>query len=143
MTLTPAELCRGLLGAVDASEGRRRRRSRNTTADSIGMEIQRALLEGAVREAPDAPDFERWLLDRCMAEGESDGATRAMALFIWHQWQLASEAGDYREWITRGAPSDDREMRGRLASEGEGQGAASRAGEASGEGEWQCPRPAR
>lgn len=110
--LTPAELCRGLLGALDASEGRRRRRSRNTTADSIGMEIQRDILEAAVREAPDAADFEYWLLARCMAEGESDGATRAMALLVWQQWLLASEADDYREWITRGAPSDDREGRG-------------------------------
>jgi hypothetical protein len=132
VTLTPVELCRGLLGALDASEGRRRRRSRNTTADSIGMEIQRELLEAAVREAPGAPDFERWLLARCMAEGESDGATRAMALFIWHQWQLASEAPSFREWITRGSPSDDRER------EGEGDGEGKRTGK---EG-WTCPRPA-
>ncbi|HEY9479917.1 MAG TPA: hypothetical protein VIP79_07490 [Gemmatimonadaceae bacterium] len=136
MTLTPAELCRGLLAALDASEGRRRRRSRNTTADSIGMEIQRELLEAVVREAPVAEDFERWLLARCMAEGESDGATRAMALFIWHQWQLASEAGGYREWITHGAPSDDRER----AADAEGKGAGD--DERSREGGWTCPRPA-
>ena len=128
MTLTPATLCRGLLGALDASEGRRRRRSRNTTADSIGMEIQRVLLEGVVRDAPDANDFERWLLERCMAEGESDGATRAMALFIWQQWQFASESEDYREWITRGAPSDDKER-------AQGPEAGTREG-------WECPRPA-
>jgi hypothetical protein len=113
MMLTPAELCSGLLGALDASEGRRRRRSRNTTADSIGMEIQRDILEAAVREAPDADDFEYWLLARCMAEGESDGATRAMALLVWQQWLLASEADGYREWITRGAPSDDRDGEGK------------------------------
>lgn len=128
MTLTPATLCRGLLGALDASEGRRRRRSRNTTADSIGMEIQRALLEGVVRDAPDANDFERWLLERCLAEGEADGATRAMAVFIWQQWQFASESDDYREWITRGAPSDDKER-------------APRDDTGSREG-WECPRPA-
>jgi hypothetical protein len=127
MTLTPAQLCSGLLGALDASEGRRRRRSRNTTADSIGMEIQRSLLEGAVREAPDADDFERWLLERCIAEGESDGATRAMALFIWQQWQFASESDVYREWIVKGAPSDDRE---RAPRDDDG----SRRG-------WECPRP--
>lgn len=141
MTLTPAELCRGLLGALDASEGRRRRRSRNTTADSIGMEIQRELLEGAVREAPHADDFERWLLARCMAEGESDGATRAMALFIWHQWLLASEAGGYREWITRGAPSDDRERNGREKEKGEGEGEGEGKDLRRREGGWECPRP--
>lgn len=109
MALTPEQLCRGLLGALDASEGRRRRRSRNTTADSIGLAIERELLEAVVRESPDADDFEGFLMARCIAEGESDGATRAMALSIWQQWRLASEAENYREWITAGAPSDDRE----------------------------------
>lgn len=137
MTLTPVELCRGLLGALDASEGRRRRRARNTTADSIGMEIQRALLEGVVREAPDATDFERWLLERCMAEGESDGATRAMALFIWQQWLLAFEAEGYRDWIIRGAPSDDRGRGGKNGGGGEGRGE----GDSNGNGELQCARP--
>jgi hypothetical protein len=143
MTLTPVELCRGLLGALDASEGRRRRRARNTTADSIGMEIQRALLEGAVRDAPDAPDFERWLLEQCMAEGESDGATRAMALFIWQQWLLASEADGYREWIIRGAPSDDRARDGGRGGRGGGGGGERGKRDANGKEELQCPRPAR
>ena len=111
MTLTPAELCRGLLGALDASEGRRRRRSRNTTADSIGLAIQRDLLEAVARESPAAADFERFLMERCIAAGESDGATRAMALSIWQQWQLAAEAESYGVWIAAGAPSDDRDAR--------------------------------
>jgi hypothetical protein len=109
MTLTPAELCRGLLGALDASEGRRRRRSRNTTADSIGLAIQHELLEAAVRDEPAPDDFEAWLLDRCLAEGVADGAQRAMALFIWDQWQLALRAPDIRAWIIAGGQSDDRE----------------------------------
>ena len=107
--LTPSTLCRGLLDALDASEGRRRRRARNTTADSIGLAIQRELLEAVVRESPDAADFERWLMSRCLAEGESDGATRAMAVLIWQQWRLAAVADDYRAWLTDGARSDDRE----------------------------------
>lgn len=109
MSVTPAQLCGGLLEALDASEGRRRRRSRNTTADSIGLDIQRAILEAAVREAPDAERFERWLLERCMAEGESDGAHRAMALSIWHEWQMASSVGGMSAWLLAGARSDDRE----------------------------------
>lgn len=112
MTLTPLALCRGMLDALDASEGRRKRRSRNTTADSIGLEIQRAMLADAVREAPDAAHFERWLQERCVAEGESDGAHRAMALMIWHEWQLASQLGDGGAWLTSGARSDDREEAG-------------------------------
>ena len=112
MTLTPAELCRGLLGALDASEGRRRRRSRNTTADSIGLAIQRELLEAAVRDEPTPHDFEGWLLDRCMSEGVADGAQRAMALFIWDQWQLALRAPHVQAWIVAGGHSDDRESGG-------------------------------
>lgn len=107
--LTPAELCRGLLGALDASEGRRRRRSRNTTADIIGLAIQREILEAAVRDEPAPDEFEAWLLDRCLAEGFADGAQRAMALFIWDQWQLAQRAPDVQAWILAGGHSDDRE----------------------------------
>lgn len=106
--LTPAQLCQGLLEALEASEGRRRRRARNTTADAIGLAIQRDLLEAAVHESPDANDFERWLMTRCLAEGENDGATRAMAIFVWQQWRLACEADDYGAWLAAGAPSDDR-----------------------------------
>jgi hypothetical protein len=109
VSITPVELCGGLLSALDASEGRRRRRSRNTTADSIGLGIQRGLLEEAVREGPSAEEFERWLQVRCAAQGESDGAHRAMALLIWHEWQLASQAQDVSAWLTSGARSDDRE----------------------------------
>lgn len=109
MTLRPAELCRGLLEALDASEGRRKRRARNTTADSIGLAIQRDLLENAVRDDPAPDDFEAWLLARCEAEGVADGAMRAMALSVWDQWQLAQRAPDIRAWIVSGARSDDRE----------------------------------
>ena len=109
MTVTPAEVCRGLLGALDASEGRRRRRARNTTADSIGLALQRELLEDVVRDEPAPDEFEAWLLDRCEREGVGDGAIRAMALSIWDQWQLAQRAPDVRAWILAGAQSDDRE----------------------------------
>jgi len=109
MTLTPAELCRGLLGALDASEGRRRRRVRNTNADSIGLGIQREILEAALRDEPAPDEFEAWLLNRCLAEGVADGAQRAMALFIWDQWQLALRAPDVQAWIVAGGHSDDRD----------------------------------
>jgi hypothetical protein len=109
VSVTPVEVCGGLLSALDASEGRRKRRSRNTTADSIGLAIQRGLLEDAVREGPSAEEFERWLQERCVAQGESDGAYRAMALLIWHEWKLASETDDVSAWLTSGAPSEDRE----------------------------------
>jgi hypothetical protein len=107
--LRPADVCSGLLGALDASEGRRKRRVRNTSADSIGLAIQRDILESAVRGDPSPDDFEAWLMDRCLSEGDADGAERAMALFIWDQWQLALRAPDVQAWIVAGARSDDRE----------------------------------
>jgi hypothetical protein len=109
VSVTPVEVCGGLLSALEASEGRRRRRSRNTTADSIGLAIQRALLEDAVREEPSGANFERWLQERCVAQGESDGAYRAMALLVWHEWKIASQSEDMNAWLTSGARSDDRE----------------------------------
>lgn len=106
--LTPAALCRGLLGALEASEGRRRRRSRDTTADAIGLGIKRRLLEEIVRDAPDAAAFEAWLLERTLACGSADGPLRAMALSIWDEWRVAAEAEEFRRWLDEGAPSDDR-----------------------------------
>jgi hypothetical protein len=106
--LTPAELCRGLLGALDASEGRRRRRARNTTADAIGLGVKRDLLEAIVRDDPPSEGLEQWLLTRCVVEGESDGPLRAMALSIWDEWRLAVSAPEFRAWLAAGAPSDDR-----------------------------------
>jgi hypothetical protein len=104
--IRPAEVCRQLLRALDASEGRRRRRKRNTTPDSIGMAIKRELLEGTVRDDPGPEAFEGWLLERCLAVAES-GPTRAMALEILAEWRLAEAPGTFRAWLTQGAPSDD------------------------------------
>ena len=117
MIVTPVDVCSGLLSALDASEGRRRRRSRNTTADSIGLAIQRELLEGAVRDGPSEATFEQWLQERCVEQGESDGAYRAMALLIWHEWKLASQADDVSAWLMSGARSDDREGLSESASD--------------------------
>jgi hypothetical protein len=67
MIRRPAELCRELLSALEASDGRRRRRARNTTPDAIGMAIKRELLERAIADDP-APDaFEAWLLEQARA----------------------------------------------------------------------------
>ena len=108
--LRPAQLCGELMAALEASEGRRKRRARNTTADSIGLQIKQDLLEEVVRADPDPADFEGWLLERCVTEGLSDGPLRAMALTIWEEWRLAESTGEFRHWLAAGAPSDDREI---------------------------------
>ena len=103
----PAEVCGRLLGALDASEGRRRRRKRDTTPDSVGMAIKRRLLEETLRDDPEPGAFEGWLLERCLGEDEPSGPVQAMARVIFAEWKLAEESGEFRRWLLGGAPSDD------------------------------------
>ena len=79
--LRPALVCRALLAALDASDGRRRRRKRDTTPDAIGMSLKRRLLAEAIEQDPDPEAFDTWLLERCLARAEAVpmGAMRAMA----------------------------------------------------------------
>ncbi len=104
--LRPAEVCGQLLAALEASDGRRRKRKRDTTPDAIGMAIKRRLLEDAVREDPDPAAFEGWLLERSLASAAS-GPVRAMALSVIAEWRLAQESGEFRTWLRAGAPSAD------------------------------------
>jgi len=105
--MRPADICSRLLAALDASEGRRRRRKRNTTPDSIGMAIKRTILEETVRHDPDPDAYEGWLLERCLAQGEPCGSMRAMALEVLSDWRLAQTSVVFRSWLEQGAPSDD------------------------------------
>lgn len=108
---SPARVCARLLAALGASEGRRQRRKRNTTADTIGLEMKRSLLERAVEEAPSAEAFEAWLLEKCEEDG-GGGGVRAMALEILEEWRLALISPEFAAWLERGAPSDDAGGRG-------------------------------
>jgi len=110
--LRPATVCRGLLAALDASEGRRRRRRRDTTPDALGLAVKRGLLERAVREDPAPEHFEAWLLAQCLSPNDA-GACRAMAREIWAEWELARRAGAFARWLARGAPSEDRDVEAR------------------------------
>lgn len=105
----PAVVCHELVAALEASEGRRRRRKRDTTPDAIGLAVKRALLEAAVIADPDPAAFEGWLLTQCLTphDGASVGAMRAMALDVLHEYRLACLADDFAKWLDRGAPSED------------------------------------
>jgi hypothetical protein len=105
--LRPAEFCRELIAAVEASEGRRRRRKRNTTPDSIGLAMKRDLLEAAVQDDPDSEEFEAWLFERCIAAGAGNGGMHAVALSILEEWRFAADVDAFRDWLAAGAPSDD------------------------------------
>ena len=110
----PGWFCRALLAALDASEGRRRRRKRDTTPDAIGMALKRELLEAAMADDPDPDDFEACLLDRCLrgADPTARGARSAMARDILAEWRLAAASPAFRDWLDAGAPSEDRDAAG-------------------------------
>jgi hypothetical protein len=105
--MRPAEICSRLLASLDASEGRRRKRKRNTTPDSIGMAIKRTILEDTVRHDPDPDAYEGWLLERCLTHDGPSGSMRAMALDVLSDWYLAQTSVVFRSWLEEGAPSDD------------------------------------
>lgn len=107
--LRPSDVCRALLGALDAAEGRRRCRKRDQTADAFGLSVKRHLLLRAIDEDPPADTFEAWLLNyplTCQAP-ELVGPAFAMARAVFDEWRLAHTLGEFRLWLERGAPSDD------------------------------------
>jgi hypothetical protein len=109
MSMRPADFCHQLLATLEASDGRRRRRKRNTTPDAIGMGLKRDLLERAIHEDPEPQAFEAWLLQHCLAAGDVSGPLRAMAQDILNEWRLAEVSPAFRAWLQQGAPSDDAE----------------------------------
>lgn len=107
--LRPADICRALLVALEASDGRRRKRKRDQTPDAIGLAVRRDLLRRAVEDDPQPEAFEEWLLDypmRCDSR-ELAGPAVAMARAVFEEWRLAHTLGEFREWLESGAPSDD------------------------------------
>ncbi|MBI4523066.1 MAG: hypothetical protein HY695_04540 [Deltaproteobacteria bacterium] len=105
----PADVCQNLLAALDASEGRRRRRRRDTTPDAIGLAIKRSLLERVLAEDPNPEAFEEWLLNQSLAHNgaESAGAVSAMARIVFEEWRMAHALEEFRVWLDQGAPSAD------------------------------------
>ena len=105
----PSDVCRALLAALEASDGRRRNRKRDQTADAFGLAVKRDLLQRAVDEDP-APDaFEEWLLEYPLTcnTPELVGPAFAMARAVFEEWRLAHTLGEFRLWLEQGAPSDD------------------------------------
>jgi hypothetical protein len=106
--LRPAQVCKALLAALDASDGRRKSRKRDQTPDTIGLAAKRALLECAVRDDPEAAHFEEWLL-RCAASGDplTASARAAMARALLEEWHLVHAMPEFAAWLEHGAPSED------------------------------------
>jgi hypothetical protein len=103
----PAEVCRALLRALEGSEGRRRRRKRDTTPDRIGLQIRRDLLERAVADDPAPEAFEAWLHARCLADGRAGGPRFAIAQELLADVREAARSPTFADWIARATPSDE------------------------------------
>lgn len=108
-TLRPAEVCRALLAALEAAEGRRRKRKRDQTADAFGLGVKRDLLRRAVETDPSPDAFEAWLLEypNTCGSPELAGPALAMARAVFEEWRLAHSMGEFRQWLEDGAPSED------------------------------------
>ncbi|HVO95097.1 MAG TPA: hypothetical protein VMT22_19740 [Terriglobales bacterium] len=102
----PADVCRALLAALEAAEGRRKKRKRDQTPDAIGLAVKREILERIVGDDPDPEMFEAWLLNYSQSRNSS-GAVAAMARAVLDEWRLAHAMDDFKAWLDRGAPSDD------------------------------------
>jgi len=94
---------------MDASEGRRKRRKRDTTPDALGLSIQRDLLARAITDDPDPDDFEAWLLAQVLDTPTGSGPVRALCRQILDEYELASYDPTFRHWLAEGAPSADAE----------------------------------
>lgn len=105
----PADVCRALLAALDAADGRRKSRKRDQTPDAIGLALKREILDRVVQENPDPEMFEGWLLSYSQKSESrfSAGAVAAMGRAVLEEWRLAHSMGDFKAWLDRGAPSDD------------------------------------
>ena len=109
-TVRPAQVCQALLAALEASEGRRRRRKRDQTPDAIGLAIKRRLLEQAVHEDPEPETFEAWLVQCVLSieeQPQSPGAVAAMARSVFEEWHMVHTLENFRDWLDHGAPSED------------------------------------
>jgi hypothetical protein len=107
--LDPSDFARQALGALDASEGRRRRRKRDTTPDAIGLGIKRDLLERLSAEGPPAEGLEPWLLHQVVGAPAS-GPVRALCAEILLEYRIACADPTFRGWLAEGAPSADADV---------------------------------
>ena len=107
-SLRPGEFSRLALATLAASEGRRKRRKRDTTPDAIGLGIKRELLERATEEDPAPEAFESWLVAQTL-QAPAGGPVRALAAEIFTEYQFAASVPDFSRWLAQGAPSADAE----------------------------------
>ena len=108
--LTPGNVCRSLLQALEAAEGQTRRRKRDQAPDRLGLATKRELLERIVQADPAADEFEGWLVSQItQVDAAGAGAVRAMCEEIFQDYRMALLQPEMAHWLQHGAPSDDAE----------------------------------
>jgi hypothetical protein len=106
MLLQPAQFCAFALRAIEASEGRRKRRRRDTTPDAIGLEMKRDLLRRAIEQQPAPEDFEAWLLQQVLS-APAGGPIHAICAEVFTEYRIACADEEFTRWLADGAPSAD------------------------------------
>jgi hypothetical protein len=84
---TPRAFALLLLGSGEAAP---RHRARDQQADEAGLDLKRRLLAEVVARDPAPTDFEAELLAIVDDFGPPTGPTRAVALGVLEEWQLAA-----------------------------------------------------
>ena len=107
-SLRPAEVCKALLAALEAAEGRRRKRKRDQTPDAIGYPSSGLFWSRQFKTIQTLKHSKNgcWITPACATQ-ESSGAVSAMARAVLEEWRLAHSLDDFRVWLEQGAPSDD------------------------------------
>lgn len=108
--IRPLDFARHAVATIEASEGRRKRRKRNTTPDAVGLEMKREILEGIAAADPAPEDLEGHLLSLIL-HSEFPGPLRALCGEVLDEYRLALISGQFRDWLMSGARSDDRDER--------------------------------
>lgn len=104
--LEPAQFCAYALATIEASEGRRKRRRRDTTPDAIGLNLKREILQRAIADRPAPTAFEAWLMTQ-IATAPAGGPVHAICREILEEYRFATGDAQFRAWLAAGAPSAD------------------------------------
>lgn len=109
--LRPAEFARLARASIEVSEGRRRRRQRDTLADELGLELKLALLEAIEAADPEPEELEAFLLEYALRPERPSGPIRGVCTDLRAEWEIAQIAPAFAAWLREGAPERGEEPR--------------------------------
>lgn len=111
ITLRPAEFAHLALASIGVAEGRRRRRQRDTLADTLGLELKLDLLFAIQAADPEPAEFQQYLLEYALQPGRATGPVRGVCSDVWLEWESALTSPGYVEWLRQGAQEHGEDTR--------------------------------